>query len=171
MLVQSPTLHQDVDRNWVKKSGAKDNDFTAEECDVVAFLANLLRPYVPKLRLTEEGKTEDSLAHVALRAPIVLLANSILRLTGYGHFCRRICPQISAAALHALPLSASNLYEMFCSKRANQFDVMGPQGTPITDVLSVTSVEGNKDAMFSAFFNMDTIQRICKAHQLKFADR
>jgi hypothetical protein len=54
MLLQSPAISQDVDRNWVKKSGPKGNDFTSEECGVLAFLANLLGPYVPKLRMTDE---------------------------------------------------------------------------------------------------------------------
>ncbi|KAG0246074.1 hypothetical protein BGX31_004728 [Mortierella sp. GBA43] len=171
MLLQSPAISQHVDRNWVKKSGPKENDFTFEECNVLAFLANLLGPYVPKLKLTEDGKTEDSLAHVALRAPLVVMANAILRLTGYGQFCRKICPQISAGVLHALPLSAPNIYEMFCSKWPNQFDVVDLQGNPITSVASITATPSNKDVMFSAFFNMDAIQGICQAHNIKFANR
>ena len=83
-LLESPFIEKDVDSNWVRKTGHVNNDFTDFECKVVATLANLLRPYVPKRRSALQG----SVPHVALRAPLVLIANAVLRATGYHKFTR-----------------------------------------------------------------------------------
>lgn len=171
MLLKSPAVSRDINPAWVKKSAFEGNDFTHQECQVVASLATLLRPYVPKLRRTENGETEEPEFCVALRAPIVVISNAVMRLTGYSQFCRKISPEISAAASHALPLSATNLFEMFCSKWPKQFDVVGPTGDPITSVRSVTALPGNREAMFSGFFNMEVIRNVCQDHNLEFANR
>lgn len=171
MLVRSPAISRDIDKDWVRKSAFNGNDLTQDECRVVAFLANLLRPYVPRLQRTDGGGTEEPAISVALGAPIVIISNAVMRITGYSQFCRRICPAISAAAIHALPLSATNLYETFCSKWPNQFDVIGPTGDTITQVRSITELPGYKEAMFSGFFNMETIRNYCQNHNLEFANR
>ncbi|KAF9943605.1 hypothetical protein BGZ65_000674, partial [Modicella reniformis] len=52
--------------------------------------------------------------HVALRAPIEVIANSVLRV-GSKH-----------------PQPRSGLYEVLCSKEANQFDVKDAFGESLT---------------------------------------
>ncbi|KAF9946000.1 hypothetical protein BGZ65_010180 [Modicella reniformis] len=67
MLIQSPNIAEDVDANWVKKSGFKDNDFTME-CRTVALLSNILRPYLPKLQ-SKQSDLETPAAHIILKYP------------------------------------------------------------------------------------------------------
>ncbi|KAF8951852.1 hypothetical protein BGZ46_003774, partial [Entomortierella lignicola] len=83
VLIESPNIEQEIDSNWVKKTGFEGNQFTTYECEVVADLANRLRPYVPKQWVRSDGKGfRNHSPHVALRAPLVLLANTVLRATG-----------------------------------------------------------------------------------------
>ncbi|KAF9963793.1 hypothetical protein BGZ65_011606 [Modicella reniformis] len=77
MLVESPKISKDIDVNWVKKSAFAGKDFSAD-------LANRLRPFIPKRRPRADGKGfQDSLDNVALRLPIVMIANNVLRSAGY----------------------------------------------------------------------------------------
>jgi len=86
----------------------------------VAKLANVLRPYVPKRRARDDGQGgfQQSIAHVSLRAPLVLIANTVLQATGYSSFTRRVAPQVSPARLHGLHMGGAALYEVL-----GQFDV------------------------------------------------
>ena len=89
------------------------SNFEDAECDVVLKLGKLLGSYVPKRRHAIDGvKTRAALAHVALRAPLALIANTVLRITGYAEFTRRLAPQVSVAARHALAISAVGVYEV-----------------------------------------------------------
>jgi hypothetical protein len=172
MLIESPKIRYDIDWKWVKKSGFKGNDFTENECRVVADLANLLRPFIPKRRLRSDGKGyQDPLAHVALQAPIVLIANSVLRAAGYPQFTRRITPQTSSASLHGLQLGAVGLYETFCSKAGRQFDVQDASKNPLTNYLTLQSSTENKKAIFESFFDMRKVEKVCSDHGLTFRDR
>ncbi|KAF9951037.1 hypothetical protein BGZ65_006228 [Modicella reniformis] len=172
MLLESPTINRKITKDYVKRSGFIGNDFSENECQVVADIANALRPYVPKRRASASGsKTQDPIAHVALRAPLVIIANTILRATGYSEFTRRMTPQSSAASVHALPLGAVGMYETFCSSEPRQFDVHDINGLPLTAYRNITSVPENKRAVFAAFFDLHKIDTICRKHGLKFADR
>ncbi|KAF9984018.1 hypothetical protein BGZ65_001108, partial [Modicella reniformis] len=123
MLIESPKITNDINSDWVKKSAFAGNDFSDHECQVVAYLANYLRPFIPKRRPRSDGKGfQDSLAHVVLRAPIVLITNSVLRAAGYPAFTRRISPQASLGSLNGLQLGAVGIYETFCSRNERQFD-------------------------------------------------
>ncbi|KAF9991952.1 hypothetical protein BGZ65_012889, partial [Modicella reniformis] len=66
-----------ADRNWVRQKAFRGTAFTDAECDVVVKLGGILRPYIAKTR----GK-RNAIAHVTLRAPIAIIANSVLRATG-----------------------------------------------------------------------------------------
>src|SRR5690349_6536094 len=82
ILVESPCLQKDVDVNWVRKTAHSNSNFTTNECKVVAKLANLLRPFTPKRSYDDdEEKFKDPPAHVVLRAPLVTIANAVLRAT------------------------------------------------------------------------------------------
>ncbi|CAO3565989.1 unnamed protein product [Mortierella alpina] len=172
MLVESPNIDQEIDVDWVRRSGFAKDDFTDKECSVVVKLANLFRPYAPKRRPTLEGtKTEKPLAHVALRAPFVMIGNAILRASGYPDFTRRIAPQISSGSTHALHLGAVGVYEVLCSEEEGQFDIQDSDGNRITSVKAVTSPPSNKDAVLGSFFDLNEVTRICRKHGLKFAQR
>ncbi|KAI8361692.1 hypothetical protein B0O80DRAFT_165575 [Mortierella sp. GBAus27b] len=172
MLVESPNISHDINWSWVKKSGYKGNDFTEKECRVVAYLANLLRLFIPKRRPRADGKGyQDSLAHVALRAPIVLIANSVLRAAGYPEFTRRNAPQTSSASLHGLQLGAVGLYEAFCGRGERQFDVQDASKNPLTNYITLQSSPENKRAIFESFFNMRKVEKVCSDHGLTFRDR
>ncbi|KAF9969632.1 hypothetical protein BGZ75_002709, partial [Mortierella antarctica] len=108
VLLESDNIHDQVNRAWVRKTAHKDSDFSDKECDVVAHIANVLRPYVPRRRPSTDGnKSKASIGHVCLRAPLVLIANTVLQMTGYVDFTRRISPQISIGKPHALSFGAS----------------------------------------------------------------
>lgn len=172
MLVESPKISMDIDADWVKKSGFAGNDFSIHECQVVADLANVLRPFVPKRRPRPDGKGyQDPLAHVALRAPIVIIANSVLRAAGYPHFTQRVAPQPSTGSLHALQLGAVGIYETFCGKGERQFDVQDSTGEPLTNSVRIQSSLPNKRTMFASFFDMQKVEKICGDHGLEFRDR
>ncbi|HST79508.1 MAG TPA: hypothetical protein VLN58_13570 [Verrucomicrobiae bacterium] len=182
-LLESPHISQRIDANYVHKTGFSGNSFTDLECRVVANLANSLRPYVPKRRIRPEGSgTEASLAHVALRAPLVIISNTLLRATGYHPFTRRISPQISPAAVHALSLGATGMFEVFASRgepvkeetedvALKQFDVVGADLNPITNISMITAIPANKRAIFASFFDIARIDKSCQAHGLRFANR
>jgi hypothetical protein len=169
MLVQSPGITEDIDQNWVQKTGFKDSNFTTEERKTVARLCNILRPYVPKHQPNKD-LDKDPTAHITLRAPIILIANTLFRVTGYHEFCQSICPQHSTASLHPLPLTSANIYEMFCSKNGNQFDVFDSDNKAISSVQSATNPD-NKRSVFEGFFDMDKVDQICHENNIKFANR
>jgi hypothetical protein len=164
MLLESPFIQEKVTPNWVRKTGHVKNDFTDRECEVVAMLANSLRPYVPKRQSSVKG----SLAHVALRAPIVHIANAVLRVAGYHKFTREFSPSTSPSSTHGLLLGARGMYEVFCSKEENQFDVRDSEGKTLTNGDKAT--KGKRD-LFGAFFDLAKVDSICKMHGLKFANR
>ncbi|KAF9570598.1 hypothetical protein EC968_001673 [Mortierella alpina] len=172
LLVESPHIEGEINMAWVRRSGFAKDEFTDKECSVVAELANLFRPYTPKRRPAQEGtKTDKPLAHVALRAPFVLIGNAILRASGYPEFTRKIAPQISAGTVHALQLGPVGFYEVFCSENENQYDIQDSSGNPITSVKAVTSPPANKEVVLESFLDMDVVRRICRKHGLKFANR
>ena len=164
-LLESPFIKEKVTASWVRKTGHVKNDFTDTECQVVAMLTNLLRPYVPK----RQSSTKGSLAHVTLRAPIVYIANAVLRVTGYHKFAREFSPSISPSSMHGLILGARGIYEVFCSRQESQFTIIDVAGKPLTNRSNVT--KGNKRHVFGAFFDLATVDRICKSHGLRFANR
>ncbi|KAF9093787.1 hypothetical protein BGX27_001569, partial [Mortierella sp. AM989] len=172
MLLESPCIENQISPEYVRTSGFKDNKFTDHECHVVATLANSLRPFIPKRRLGRNGqRTQPSIPHVALRAPLVIIANTVLQLTGYNQFTRRITPQVSAGSLHGLALGAVGMYEVFCARSPGRFDVKDIEGKPLTGYRNITRFPANKKAVFGAFLDMTKVHRICEDHGLEFADR
>ncbi|KAF9177831.1 hypothetical protein BGZ49_005492, partial [Haplosporangium sp. Z 27] len=165
-LLESPNLDQDVNRNWVRKSSYTGSDFTDQECDVVLNLANRLRPYIPTRRPDGQG----SLNHLTLRAPLVFIANAVLRATGYHKFTRLVYPQVSPSSLYGLQLNARGMFEVFCSKGERQFDIVDSKNVALTNGSMVSTPE-NKRAVFSAFFNMTEVDNLCNAHGLVFKNR
>ncbi|KAF9345233.1 hypothetical protein BGX34_004913 [Mortierella sp. NVP85] len=173
MLLESPSINETIDEEWVKRSESAGSDFSTKERNVVAHLANILRPYTPKRRdpLPGTTSTRDPVAHVATRAPFTLIANTVLRATGYNHFCHSVCPEVSAGSLQAIPLGPVGLYEMLCSQDKDRFDVNDADGNPLTNVMTVTSNPQNREAVIGSFFDLSRINAICDAHGLSFSNR
>ncbi|KAF9949899.1 hypothetical protein BGZ70_001592 [Mortierella alpina] len=169
MSKMSNSVTTDVDIAWVRRSSFRRQEFTDKECQAVADIVNAFRPYVPKREQDAEGSTTNKpFPHIVLRAPFVLIANSLLRAAGYHDFVRRMMPQIAPSSLHALHLGAVGLYEVLCAESEWHFDVRDINGDPLTTGDDVTKVAGNKQAIFSQFFNLAEIDRLCRAHGLQF---
>ncbi|KAF9358590.1 hypothetical protein BGX26_001354 [Mortierella sp. AD094] len=103
--LESPLITGEVDEERVKEAVFEGSDFTSRELEVVADLANALRPFTLRRRLSTDpntSKTQDPLPHIDLRAPFVLIANAILRAAGYSKFCRRVTIAIAlvGASVH-----------------------------------------------------------------------
>ncbi|KAF9953804.1 hypothetical protein BGZ70_000114 [Mortierella alpina] len=173
MLLESPHLSKPIDANWVKKTSFKGSNFTLQEREVVAFLANTLRPYVPKRRRVPgcRKKTEKPLSHMVLQAPMVILANNILVATGYQDFTRKPMPHVSAGALHGLALGAVGFYEVLCASGPGHFDCQDADGQPLTNYKAVTKNAGNKEAVLGAFLDLPKIHRICDSYGMSFRNR
>ncbi|KAI8356335.1 hypothetical protein B0O80DRAFT_24618 [Mortierella sp. GBAus27b] len=165
VLISTLESSEELSRNLIHQKAFQGTKFTDEEVDTVIKLANVLRPFVPK-----KDSDNDMVAHVALRAPIAVIANSVLRTTGYSKFTRRISPSMSASALHSLGLNAVGLYESLCSKGTDQFDVKDSRGNPLSDVAKVTT-DDNKKAIFEAFFDLELVLRVCIEYGLDFQYR
>ncbi|KAF8976761.1 hypothetical protein BGZ46_007984 [Entomortierella lignicola] len=168
MLLESPHIIKKIDANWVQKAAYSGSNFTPRECKVVADLANLFRPYVPKRWKDSDGIYHEPVAHVTLRAPLVLITNAILRVTGYHKFARRVSPHISPSSTHGLILGAKGIFEVFCSRSTNQYSIVGNDSTPLTNGNNVSK---NKEAIFASFFNMKKLRELCLSFGLKFAYR
>ncbi|KAF9343017.1 hypothetical protein BGX34_007345, partial [Mortierella sp. NVP85] len=118
-----------------------------------------------------DGTIVEHLPHIALRAPLAMIANRTLQIAGYSHFTRRITPLISAGSVHALALGSVGVYEVFCGQSKRRFDVQDAEGNPLTSVADVTRFPANKEAVFGAFFDMRRVKAVCKDHGLVFANR
>ncbi|KAF9109429.1 hypothetical protein BGX27_007636 [Mortierella sp. AM989] len=172
ILIESPKIHHTIDAEWVRKMGFNGSDFTDHECDVVAYLTNLFRPYAPKRTLSADGSSyDDHLPHVTLRAPMVLIAISTLHATGYSKFIHRVSPQVSTGKPWALCLIAVGMYDVFCKKQPGHFDIQDAFGSRITDYEVITSLPGNKRSVMGSFFNMEKVDQICRFHGLAFRNR
>ncbi|KAG0006403.1 hypothetical protein BGZ65_008448 [Modicella reniformis] len=113
---------------------------------------------------------QDAIPHVTLRAlaliaPLVLIANNVLRAAGYPQFTRQISPQVSPAALHGLHLGTTGMYEVLCGGGWDQFDIVDLRGRSLT---SRDNVKGNERAVFGSFLDMNKIDKVCKAHGAVF---
>ncbi|KAF9150562.1 hypothetical protein DFQ26_001570, partial [Actinomortierella ambigua] len=170
-LIESRQITGDVTPDDVKEHAFKNDDLTQQEIDTIVKITNELRPYVPKRCLAKQGGERAHTPHVVTRAPIVMIANAVLRATGYSQFTRRLAPQVSGMAVNSLHLGVNTVYEALCSAEANQFDADDANGIMFRSPAQAMNSKENKRALYSAFFNMERVDSICKAHGLVFADR
>ncbi|KAF9575456.1 hypothetical protein EC968_003061 [Mortierella alpina] len=170
-LLETDTGDELIDRAWVRKKGFRGSDFEDHECDVVLKIGKLLGPFVPKRRPATDGrKTRNSIAHVVLRVPLAVIANTVLRLTGYSEFTRRLSPHISVGSLHALNLGAVGVYEVL-SGSDGLFDIKDHHGSYLTNRKLITEDPRNKRAVFGSFLDLYRIDQICANHGLVFRER
>ncbi|KAG0209409.1 hypothetical protein BGX31_002132, partial [Mortierella sp. GBA43] len=171
VILESPYIDRPITSNYVRTTASNGDGFTSMECEIVARLANQLRPFIPKRRPKPGANgTEESLPHVVLRLPVVLISNAVLRLSGYHDFTRSIAPEISPSSLHGLALGSIGLYEVLGSSGPNNFDISF-EGSPITKRPQVSSKPGIKRAIMGAFFDLKKIDNICHEHGMEFSSR
>ncbi|KAI8356533.1 hypothetical protein B0O80DRAFT_28243 [Mortierella sp. GBAus27b] len=170
-LLESPHVKRRITPGDIQRAAFKGLTISAQESSIMADIGNALWPYVPKRRVSPDGTTATSFPHLALRAPLVMIANCVLTMTGYTEFTRKISPLVSSGAMHGLALGAVGLYEVFCGQTKDRFDTFDINGTPLTNVGEVTRVPGNKKAIIGSFFDLRKIDEVCKKHGLVFADR
>ncbi|KAF9117604.1 hypothetical protein BGW39_002024, partial [Mortierella sp. 14UC] len=168
MLLEAPTLDANITIAQVRKSFYKPDKVTEEECQAIIDVVQILREYVPKQQINSKGVSMPPTAHVANSAPVIIIANQLLRVSGYPQFCRRIAPSSSIGPLHPLPLGAASLYETLCASAPGHFDTYNERNTVIS---SVPKARRNAVALFSSLFDLDKIKSICARRKLTFAHR
>lgn len=126
-----------------------DDKLTATEMQTIVNLANSLRLYVPR-------SSVPSIPVTTIK--FVILANQLLRASGYHDFPREICPVVSPAAIYVLPLDADVVYTLFGSTSA-PFDLNKEDGTVFTN--SREAIREN-EAVLASFFDTDKIKKIYK---------
>ncbi|KAF7728994.1 hypothetical protein EC973_005025 [Apophysomyces ossiformis] len=129
------TLTADVvNSNW------DGEDLTTKEMDTVLLIYRNLHSFVP---------VAGNKAPIASQIPFVLLANAILRATGYDKFTRSVCPYVRPSQIHAIALDSCAIYQLFGKRQAL----------------------GYKRAVFGSLFDLDAVDRICEQHGLQFRER
>ena len=167
-------MHVAVDAGWVRKSGFAKQEITDKECQVVCLIVNTLRPYVPRRRrrtIPDGTRVDSPPPNVCLRAPIVLIANAVLRITNHSEFTRKVVPHSSTGTPSALILGPQGFYETLCRKLPGFFDAHDHKGDIITNIAHVTSPSENKRAVIGGFLDMERVDKICRDHDLIFQNR
>ncbi|KAF9553833.1 hypothetical protein EC968_010090, partial [Mortierella alpina] len=162
MLVESPAIKHDVDGEYVQGCLDKPEDFTLYECGVVARLVNIVRPFVPKREA--HGRYPHS---PVLCAPLVLLADSVLRATGNHGKTRQWVPDVKGSSLHSLHITPTIMFQLLCGYQENRFDVHDNTGRLMDSRINL-ALDDNKKSRFGSFFQLDKIECICSHHGIKF---
>lgn len=169
-LIESPSIEGQINEDDVRTNAHIGTQLNDNEIQVLVKLGNLLRPYTPRKR--SRGRAgENSVPHVALRAPLVIIANAVLRYTGYLKFCRRIALQVSTGAFYALPLGSVGVYEVFGGSGPDRFDLFDGNATLVSNVTVAIRSESDRQAMIGCLFDLNKSDAICRKHQLQFANR
>ncbi|KAF9576093.1 hypothetical protein EC968_000161 [Mortierella alpina] len=169
VLLESPSSKDYYDLGHVKKSVFKDCKFSEKELQVALQITNFLRPFVPR-RWQSEDEVRQHTPHVALRAPLALIANAVLRLLGYSDYTRKIAPHVSAGDLHGLLLGTPQLFNVLCKATPGHYDVAGQYGD-IAQAEDIASTPANKGLIFAGFFDTTLIDKICRNHGFSFGHR
>ena len=169
ILIHSPHITHNVSNDNVRKALLKNMEATDKELSAVRDIVNWLRPFAPKRVQTETGY-RDHTGHVALCAPMVLIAQAFFDVTNLHKFKGSMCPQTSVGSTMALHLSSGVLYELFGSGGAEQFDIRGSNGSIITTANDAAS-PSNKEAVIASIFDLDKVKTICNDYNLDFDNR
>ncbi|CEG77138.1 hypothetical protein RMATCC62417_11935 [Rhizopus microsporus] len=86
-----------------------------EELPVCELIIQSLKSYIPK------KKYYSILAH---QLPFVILANDILKYTGYDKFCMNVCPLPTASTINAMRLDAPSLYHLLSRSDPAKFQIL-----------------------------------------------
>ncbi|KAG0021711.1 hypothetical protein BGZ81_008811 [Podila clonocystis] len=164
-LLFDPKIHHVINTNVVSKAAYHGTSFSSMEMRTILLIANGLRRWCPK----KVGKVPIP-GHSSLYSPMMLISNIILTACGYGSKCYRTSPRISAASVHALPLTYNSLYEILCSKGPGNFDVAKDlDGEEI--ISGPDQARGRAGCLFGAFFDQEVIDETCRSHGIVFDER
>lgn len=122
--------------------------YTEREVDTLCQLANTLRPYSPR-------KTTN--LHPLLTIPFVVMANAVLKATGYPQYVQEVSPNVQTDQCHPITLKSHSLFEVLCKPKLRLYSVKSEQGPYIT---SLTAANKMEEELFYAFFDRDTIREI-----------
>ena len=130
-----------------------------KEYETIIKIVDFVKPYIPD---------KDNYHLFQYQVPFVLMANQVLRSIGYDGQVVKLMPIIKPTALHSFLVDTTTLYALFCSKQCRQrMFVLDFKGNRIKQ----GSALANKDAVFSAFFNIDQLKKISSSYGLEFANR
>jgi hypothetical protein len=171
-LLESPSSRTVYTLDHVRESVFKGSSFSDDELKVVLRITNALRPFVPRRWKGAKDKLHrQHTPHIALRAPLVIISNAVLQLTGHAEYTRRIAPHVSCGDLHALQLGPAQLFEALCSSSAGHFDIVGHNGQTLVCTQDAIQPTENKGMVFQGFLDMDKVEQACHTHGFTFGHR
>ena len=104
----------------------------------------------------------------ALRLPMKVLANAVLRMLDYEDMCHTLVPEVAENDRYALPLTAMSLYEIF----------RRPDKTRTSNCKFMVGVENRESAekaskreLIGEIFNLEKIDSTCAKQHLVFRNR
>ncbi|CEG77598.1 hypothetical protein RMATCC62417_12314 [Rhizopus microsporus] len=132
-------------------------DMKEEEIATCLLIVNKLMPYIPLKRC---------LHHIIYQLPLTLLANDILRYTGYQKFTQNICPLPSLTTMNALRLDGPSLCHVLSRAVPYKLHIFDYDNYVIE---SEDVARRNQDATFSSIFDMTVVRNTYQLYGLKFA--
>lgn len=137
------------------------SDVTDVEIRTCLLICNRIMPYVP---------SKENWFTLAYQLPFILMANSILRISGYSKFSINISPLTMPSKLNALFIDAPSLFSLFCSRKIKNTDVrLDIYDFSNQKIVSKEVATENKDAVFSSFFDIERIKTEAKSYGQYFA--
>lgn len=133
-------------------------NITEREMNVCARICRLLGPYIPPA---------ENRYLFQFQIPFVLMANQVLRACGYNKFTVAVCPLVRTGKIHALSVDAPLLFDLFCARdlKLQGVDIYDFDGRVIT---TRQIADQQKDAVFSSFFDLWSINEICRKYNQTF---
>lgn len=135
------------DLNTTMDTTAKKHGLDQAEVNVINHLAKVIGPFA-----------STKADHPVYTIPMIMLCVHLLSACGYNMFVQSVFPTISAASIHAIDLNQLTLYQI----TSERFIV------PISDSAIMSSINDARDLpdrIFSAFFNMDYIEKCRRRNQ------
>jgi hypothetical protein len=135
----------------------KCSDIQPKEIAACLLICNLLMPYIP------DKKNRYSMPY---QIPFILMANEILRCTGYAKFMVKLVPLTKPSHIDTLKIDAPLLFTIFCSgKKERLLDMYDYNHQVIASQVLATQ---NKAAVFGSIFNLDAIKECTDSYGLDF---
>lgn len=142
---------RDIDKVLPGTSG------TENEKQVCLQIASFLLPYMPE---------KDKYFVMSRQLPFILMANDILKCTGYSKFSMKVTPMSRPSDLHALKLDAPTIYTICCtSPEENNMILYDFDGAEINNRQKSTD---SKLAVFSSFFDIHKLYTTCNKYGMNF---
>ncbi|KAL1931753.1 hypothetical protein VTP01DRAFT_9896 [Rhizomucor pusillus] len=149
-LLFSTTMVNEITEQDVTSACYDDLELSSKETQIIAFIANLLRPFLQ----ASNGKKNRSIADTL---PFVLFANTLLRTCRYPEFTAQISPTISPAKIQSLTLPT--------------IDVSISIPPRMKKITNIRKTRENKEVMIGSSLDIDKIKRICEESGLHFQNR